>query len=111
MKKPLPNSAVVSSSALISLPGIFGSTGKNRFLMTGVIRANTVKSYHSIALPAIAATMALLFVVCIRACLFDVVRELSGGLLRRGVGIAPFVAFELGRRKGLEVLEMNSGII
>ncbi len=60
MKKPVPNSAVVKSRALISLPGRFGSTGKNRFLMTGVIRANTVKSYHSIALPALAATMAFL---------------------------------------------------
>ena len=70
MKKPVPNSAVVSSSALISLPGRFGLTGKNRFLMTGVIRANTVKSYHSIALPAMAATMAFLFDVCMPACLF-----------------------------------------
>src|SRR6266700_5045508 len=60
MKKPVPNSAVVKSRALISLPGRFGSTAKNRFLMTGVIRANTVKSYHSIALPALAATMAFL---------------------------------------------------
>lgn len=66
MKKPEPNSAVVNSSALISLPGIFGSTGKNKFLMTGVISANTVKSYHSIALPAMAAMMAFLLVcICI----------------------------------------------
>src|SRR6516162_8484459 len=81
MKKPLPNSAVVSSSALISLPGIFGSTGKNRFLMMGVINANTVKSYHSIALPATAATMALLFVVRITDCLFRLNWSHIGGVL------------------------------
>jgi hypothetical protein len=39
--------------------------------MTGVISANTAKSYHYIALPAIAATMAFLFVVSMGACLFD----------------------------------------
>src|ERR1700752_4834542 len=107
MKKPLPNSAVVSRSALISLPGSFGSTGKNRFLMTGVISANTVKSYHSIALPAIAATMAFLF-VCISAGLFGY--RLFGGLMG-GVGILPFVADELGRCEGFEVGEVDLAIL
>ena len=56
MRNPAPKIAVVARIALISLPGILGSTGKKVLLMIGVMNAKMLKSNHSSMFPMMIAT-------------------------------------------------------